>query len=104
MLQQALDYGTQRFIHISSTAVYGVPDHHPLYETDKVFGVGPYGEAKVQAEAICREFVKKACASPSCVPSPSSVRKPGRVRHLLRMGQRRARLPHDRLGEKIAIN
>ena len=33
VLQQALDYGAKRFIHISSTAVYGVPDHHPLYET-----------------------------------------------------------------------
>jgi nucleoside-diphosphate-sugar epimerase len=64
VLEQALDYGAKRFIHISSTAVYGVPDHHPLYETDKVFGVGPYGEAKVQAEAICREFREKGlCVS-----------------------------------------
>ena len=64
VLQQAKEYGAKRFIHISSTAVYGVPDHHPLYETDKVFGVGPYGEAKVQAEAICREFREKGlCVS-----------------------------------------
>lgn len=77
VLQQALDYGTQRFIHISSTAVYGVPDHHPLYETDKVFGVGPYGEAKVQAEAICREFREKGL----CVPilRPKSFVGPERL-------------------------
>jgi nucleoside-diphosphate-sugar epimerase len=56
LLEQAKEYGVKRFIHISSTAVYGVPDHHPLYETDAVQGVGPYGEAKVQAEAVCNEF------------------------------------------------
>lgn len=56
VLEQAREYGVKRFIHISSTAVYGVPDHHPLYETDPVDGVGPYGEAKVQAEEICMEF------------------------------------------------
>ena len=54
VLEQALTYGVKRFIHISSTAVYGVPDHHPLFETDSVHGVGPYGEAKVEAEANLR--------------------------------------------------
>ena len=41
VLQQALEYGVKRLIHISSTAVYGVPDHHPLYEHDPLSGVGP---------------------------------------------------------------
>ena len=64
VLNLASEYGVKRFIHISSTAVYGVPDHHPLYETDMVNGVGPYGEAKVQAEAICREYREKGlCVS-----------------------------------------
>ena len=59
LMQQALEYGVKKFIHISSTAVYGVPDHHPLYETDQVTGVGPYGEAKVKAEALSREYRDK---------------------------------------------
>jgi nucleoside-diphosphate-sugar epimerase len=42
-----------RVVHISSTAVYGVPDHHPLVETDRMHGVGPYGIAKVEAEQVC---------------------------------------------------
>ena len=25
--------GIERVVHISSTAVYGIPDHHPLVET-----------------------------------------------------------------------
>ncbi|MBA3392020.1 MAG: NAD-dependent epimerase/dehydratase family protein [Deltaproteobacteria bacterium] len=45
--------GNRRIVHISSTAVYGVPDHHPLLESDKMTGVGPYGTAKVEAEHVC---------------------------------------------------
>ncbi len=43
----------RRVVHISSTAVYGVPDHHPLVEDDPMHGVGPYGIAKVAAEEVC---------------------------------------------------
>ncbi len=43
----------RRVVHISSTAVYGVPDHHPLLEADPMHGVGPYGIAKVAAEEVC---------------------------------------------------
>jgi len=46
----------ERFVHISSTAVYGIPDHHPLVETDRLDGVGPYGIAKIKAEEVCLEF------------------------------------------------
>src|SRR5437764_10964803 len=42
-----------RVVMISSTAVYGIPDHHPLFENDKLEGVGPYGQAKIQAEMVC---------------------------------------------------
>ena len=77
LLEQAVAYGVKRFIHISSTAVYGVPDHHPLYETDPVDGVGAYGEAKVQAEAVCEEFR----AGGMCVPiiRPKSFVGPERL-------------------------
>ena len=44
--------GVKRFVHISSTAVYGVPDHHPLTEQDALIGVGPYGIAKIEAERV----------------------------------------------------
>ena len=48
--------GVERFIHISSTAVYGVPEHHPIYETDELVGVGPYGISKIKAEETCMAF------------------------------------------------
>ncbi len=59
MLAAAQREKVQRFIHISSTAVYGIPDHHPLVEDDKKQGVGPYGEAKILAEQACEEYRKQ---------------------------------------------
>lgn len=59
ILEAALKHGIDRVIHISSTAVYGIPDHHPLSETDKLVGVGPYGEAKIAAEEACLDYRKK---------------------------------------------
>jgi nucleoside-diphosphate-sugar epimerase len=50
VLKSAIKHKVKRIVHISSTAVYGVPDHHPLFEDDKLIGVGPYGEAKIEAE------------------------------------------------------
>lgn len=48
----------KKLVHISSTAVYGIPDHHPLKENDRLSGVGHYGMAKIEAERICQKFKK----------------------------------------------
>ena len=57
-------FGCDRMIQISSTAVYGVPKKHPIYETDPIVGVGPYGHAKIKAEEICRAAIKEGyCVS-----------------------------------------
>ena len=68
VLQSALDHGVQRVVHISSTAVYGIPDHHPLVETDRLEGVGPYGKAKIKAERICEDFRKQGMVIPIIRP------------------------------------
>lgn len=68
LLEESLKKNIKRFIHISSTAVYGIPDHHPLYEKDKLDGVGPYGKAKVKEERICEEFRKKGMIIPIIRP------------------------------------
>ena len=54
VLAAARSYELDRMIQISSTAVYGVPKKHPIYETDPLIGVGPYGHAKIEAEKLCR--------------------------------------------------
>lgn len=63
-LEQAHKCGVERFIFISSTAVYGVPEKHPLVEEDPMVGVGPYGETKIEGEKICAEFREQGM----CVP------------------------------------
>jgi nucleoside-diphosphate-sugar epimerase len=68
VFQSAHDNNVARAIHISSTAVYGIPDHHPLVETDRLDGVGPYGEAKVKAEEICLEYRAKGMIAPILRP------------------------------------
>ncbi|MCU7496744.1 MAG: NAD(P)-dependent oxidoreductase [Ignavibacteria bacterium] len=77
LLQTASEMGVKRFIHISSTAVYGIPDHHPIYESDRLEGVGPYGEAKIEAESACLGFRQKGM----CVPilRPKSFIGPERL-------------------------
>ena len=77
LIDAAEKYRVDRFIQISSTAVYGIPDHHPLYEDDKLDGVGPYGKAKIQAEEECLKLRKKGF----CVPiiRPKSFIGPERL-------------------------
>lgn len=59
VLQACLDGGIKRVVQISSTAVYGVPEKHPLFETDPMIGVGPYGETKIAAERLCENWRHK---------------------------------------------
>ncbi len=54
VLQAARDAGVRRVVFISSTAVYGVPEKHPIEEDDPLVGVGWYGESKIDAEGLCR--------------------------------------------------
>ena len=77
LLESAVVHQVGRFVFISSTAVYGIPDHHPLLEDDRLHGVGPYGEAKIEAERACLE----ARARGLCVPilRPKSFIGPERL-------------------------
>jgi nucleoside-diphosphate-sugar epimerase len=54
VLRAADDTGVRRVVFISSTAVYGVPEKHPIEEDDPLVGVGSYGESKIDAEGLCR--------------------------------------------------
>lgn len=77
VMEAAKEAGVKRCVQISSTAVYGIPDHHPLVEDDKLDGVGPYGIAKIEAEAVCMGFRDQGM----CVPiiRPKSFIGPERL-------------------------
>jgi len=63
LLEASLSHSVDRFIMISTTAVYGNPDH-AVSEDAKLEGLGPYGEAKLLAEIHCEKYRKKGL----CVP------------------------------------
>jgi nucleoside-diphosphate-sugar epimerase len=69
IMDAAMRHGIKRVIHVSTTVVYGVPDHHPLYETDRLNGVGPYGQAKIQAEMVCLEYRARGLVTPVLRPT-----------------------------------
>ena len=77
VIESAHRQKVERFIHVSSTAVYGIPDHHPIYEDDELDGVGYYGDAKILAEQVCLEYRTKGM----CVPiiRPKSFVGPERL-------------------------
>jgi len=59
VLAAALEEGVRRVVVISSTAVYGVPERHPIHEVDRLVGVGWYGESKIDAELLCGAFGRR---------------------------------------------
>jgi nucleoside-diphosphate-sugar epimerase len=77
LLESAARHTVSRFVFISSTSVYGIPDHHPMYEHDRLHGVGPYGAAKISAEELC----VASRAEGRCVPilRPKSFVGPERL-------------------------
>ncbi len=68
VIDAAWQAGVKRLIHISSTVVYGMPDHHPVVEDAARIGIGPYGEAKIQAEDICFEYRERGMVVPVLRP------------------------------------
>jgi nucleoside-diphosphate-sugar epimerase len=68
VLESARRHGVARLVHVSSTAVYGIPDHHPIREDDRLQGVGPYGEAKIAAEEACLEVRSRGLCLPILRP------------------------------------
>ncbi len=59
VLGAAADAGVKRSVFISSTAVYGVPKVHPIFEDAPLVGVGAYGGSKIEAERVCLEFARR---------------------------------------------
>ncbi len=64
VLSAAKECGSERVVFISSTAVYGIPKKHSIYEGDPLVGVGSYGQSKIDAEGICEKYRDEGM----CVP------------------------------------
>jgi nucleoside-diphosphate-sugar epimerase len=68
VLWAAKEAGVSHVVYVSSTAVYGTHDHHPITEESALDGVGPYGEAKIEAENVCRDFRRMGMCMPILRP------------------------------------
>ncbi|MEE8354949.1 MAG: NAD(P)-dependent oxidoreductase [Candidatus Bathyarchaeia archaeon] len=44
------------FIHLSSSAIYGVPETNPVTEGSLLRPLGEYGVSKLEAEKLCRRY------------------------------------------------
>jgi nucleoside-diphosphate-sugar epimerase len=78
LLHHAALSGVERFIYVSSTAVYGIPDHAPVYESDTLQDYhDPYNRAKIAAEKLCLEYRERGL----CIPilRPRTFLGPGRL-------------------------
>ena len=54
VLDAAVKHKISRVVHVSTSAVYGVPRELPINENSPFNPLGQYGRAKLQAEVICR--------------------------------------------------
>jgi nucleoside-diphosphate-sugar epimerase len=52
----AAEAGVSRVIVVSTTAVYGVPETHPITEETPLAPLGAYGESKTEAEEVFRRL------------------------------------------------
>jgi len=56
LLKACSDYGVDRFVYISSAAVYGNPRYVPIDEEHPKNPISPYGVSKLTGEYYCRVF------------------------------------------------
>jgi len=60
ILRLMKEYGVNNLVFSSSATVYGVPDHVPLKEDDKVGGcTNPYGQTKLDIEFLLKDYAKE---------------------------------------------
>ena len=60
LLKLMAEFDVRNIVFSSSATVYGVPDHVPLKEDDKVGGcTNPYGQTKLDIELLLKDYPKE---------------------------------------------
>jgi nucleoside-diphosphate-sugar epimerase len=76
--EQAVNAGVRAFVHMSSSAVFGVPERCPVTEETPLNPVEIYGRAKLAGEQIVRDVCGKA-GLPLIVIRPRTILGEGRL-------------------------
>lgn len=58
LLIAARDAGVTKFVHTSSSAVFGIPESNPVTEDTPCRPLEAYGRAKLEAELLCRDAIE----------------------------------------------
>lgn len=59
LLEGAQAAGVRKVVHVSSSAIYGAPDHNPVDESTIAKPGEEYGRAKLAAEVVCQDFRRR---------------------------------------------
>ena len=59
LLEGCVASGVERFVYVSSCAVYGEPQYLPVDEGHPTNPISPYAESKLKAEQLCRSYQEK---------------------------------------------
>ena len=60
LLRLMSEFNVHNLVFSSSATIYGVPDHVPLKESDKVGGcTNPYGQTKLDIEYLLKDYAKE---------------------------------------------
>jgi nucleoside-diphosphate-sugar epimerase len=77
LLESCRDAGVRKVINISSSAVFGVPAKNPVDESVAPKPGEEYGRAKLAAEELCADFVKRGLDITTI--RPRTIMGPGRL-------------------------
>ncbi len=59
LLDSCLKANVDKVVFVSSSAVFGVPESNPVFESTIPKPQEAYGEAKYEAELLCKEYINK---------------------------------------------
>lgn len=75
-IEAAIGAEVERFVHISSTAVYGVGQPAGFAEDGLLLAKGPYGRAKIESERVVEEYrgqISSAILRPQSIIGPERL-------------------------------
>jgi nucleoside-diphosphate-sugar epimerase len=76
LLEISIGSDVERFVYVSTCALYGEPRYLPIDEKHLTHPISPYAESKLRAELVCQEF-HESYGLKSVILRPFNVYGPG---------------------------